>query len=84
MLGLIEYEIFGDKDLAVKHWRTAAAAGLKKSADKLIKCCREGIISKSDLEGYLRAKHEAWAEMHSEERGKYIQFLKRTEGYEEK
>ena len=43
------------------------------------KCFQEGLISKSELEESLRAKHEAWKEMQSEERDRWAVYTK-TEG----
>lgn len=73
-LGCIEYA-GGNKDIAARHWRMAAAAGHKESVDELIKCFREGIIDKTSLEKSLRAKQKACDEMWSEERERYGKWI---------
>ena len=75
-LGNWEYFINGDKGKAAKHWRISAAAGFKASADELIKCYQEGVISKAELEESLRAKHEACENMRTERRDEDIKFMK--------
>ena len=51
-------------------------AGLGQGVD--IKCHQMGLLGKADLEKSIRAKHEAWAEIQSEERDRFIGFLKET------
>ena len=71
----------GNMDLAVRHWRISAAAGLKESASKLIKCFQHGHISKGDLEESIRAQHNAREEARSDERDRFIDYLKETGQY---
>jgi hypothetical protein len=71
----------GNMDLAVRHWRISAAAGLKESTNKLIKCFQHGHISKGDLEESIRAQHNAREEARSDERDRFIDFLKETDQY---
>ena len=82
-LGMVAWNNMGDKSLAARHWRISAAGGDKDSVDMLTKCFQAGIISKKDLEDSIRAKHEATKEMWSEERDKFIQFLKERGEYDE-
>lgn len=80
-LGLIEFEV-ENYDSAIRHWRMAAAAGLKASTDKLIQCFQRGLISKEDLEESLRSQHEAREGMKSEERDRFIDWYWKETGEE--
>ena len=75
VLGGKEYER-GNKALAIRHWQICAATGFKDSTNELIQCFQKGLVSKSELEESLRAKHEAWKEMQSEERDRWVVYTK--------
>lgn len=63
---------------AIQHFEIAAAAGLGIGVDMLIKAHQRGLLEKTDLEKSIRAKYEAWVEMQSEDRDRFIDFLKQT------
>ena len=67
ILGGIESEE-GNIDIAVRHWKLAAAAGEEFSVKMLWKCFSKGALEKSELEKTLRAHKEACDSMNSEER----------------
>ena len=62
--------------LAIRHWRFAAAAGVKFSVDKLDVCCQTGLISSSEAEESRRAWHKASKEMWSEDRDQFVRFMR--------
>jgi hypothetical protein len=57
-------------DLAIRHWKLAAAAGEEHSVKMLWKCFFKGMLEKNELEEALRAHKEACDSMNSEERGR--------------
>ena len=61
----------GVMDLAIRHWKLAAAAGEEPSTKNLWKCFYEGMLAKAELEDTLRAYQEACDSMKSEERERY-------------
>ena len=63
-------------DLAILHWKVAAAAGEKHSMKVLWKCFSKGALEKADLEETLRAHKEACDTMNSEERERYALWTK--------
>ena len=66
-LGMIEEEE-GNSDLAIRHWKLAAAAGEDFSVKKLWTCFFKGNLEKADLEETLRAHKDACDTMNSVER----------------
>lgn len=80
VLGLKEYER-GNRAVAIRHWQICAAVGYKNSTNELIKCYQEGLVSKRELEESLRAKHDAWKEMQSEERDRWVVYTKTKGDY---
>ena len=66
-LGIIEAEK-GNIDLAIRHWKLAAAAGDERSTKNLWKCFSKGTLGKAELEETLRAYKESCDSMSSEER----------------
>jgi hypothetical protein len=81
-LGCMEKEN-GDIVAAMRHWRLAASGGFRGSMEALIECFEDGMLHHGDLAETLQAMYFARAEMRSEDRHQYIQFLKRTGGYKE-
>ena len=75
ILGCIE-EKEENIDLAIRHWKLAAAAGEKHSMKVLWKCFSKGALGKADLEETLRAHKEACDTMNSEERERYALWTK--------
>ena len=63
-------------DLAILHWKVAAAAGEKHSMKVLWKCFSKGTLEKANLEETLRAHKEACDTMNSEERERYALWTK--------
>ena len=63
-------------DLAIRHWKLAAAAGEIHSMKVLWKCFSNGTLEKADLEETLRAHKEACDTMNSEERERYALWTK--------
>ena len=66
-LGMIEEEE-ENIDLAIRHWKLAAAAGEDFSVKKLWTCFFKGNLEKADLEETLRAHKDACDTMNSVER----------------
>jgi len=58
-------------DLAIRHYKLAAAAGDKDATKPLWNYFSSDKLTKAELEEILRAHHEACDEMNSEERGRY-------------
>ena len=58
----------GNIDLAIRHWKLAAAAGDTISTKNLWKCFQQGLLEKAELEETLRAHKEACDAMNSVER----------------
>ena len=77
-LGWIDAEEEND-DLAIRHWKLAAASGEKSSMENLWKCFFEGHLEKAELEETLRAHKEACDAMNSEERERSRLFEKTKE-----
>ena len=66
-LGCLSYDR-GEKEDAVAHWILSTEAGLKSSADKLIKCQSEGLIHREFLEEILRDMQAVCDEWETDER----------------
>jgi len=69
-LGVLEEEDH-KHDLAIKHFKLAAAAGFEQAMKELWKYFPSEKLTKAELEETLRAHKEACDEMNSEEREKY-------------
>ena len=82
-LGNIEF-YDGNLDLAVRYYRISAAAGVKASADFLLRLLQAGVpcLCKPDLEESLRANHAAREDMRSDERDRYVDYLKLIGAYD--
>ena len=74
-LGAIE-RVMGHEKRAVRHWRIAAAAGHKPSADFLVECFQDGLITKESLEESMRARYDASKAFRSEERDQHFEYVK--------
>ena len=73
-----EYYVFGNHELAIRHWKIAAEGGSQVSLNSLRsiynadgKLPGKEFISKEDLDSLYRACHEAQEEVSSEERKKH-------------
>ena len=73
----------GDYVAGMPHWRLAASGGYRESMGNLIACFEGGILKHSDLAETLQAFYLAKAELNSEGRDQYIEWLKRTGKYHE-
>ena len=73
----------GDLAAAMRHWRLSAAGGSRKSMENLIVCFENGLLQHGDLAETLQVFYRARAEMKSEDRDKFIAYLKMTGAYEE-
>jgi len=79
-VGTIEY-INGNHVAAMRHWCFTASGGKRSSMDALIECFRHGQLHHSDLAETLQAMYRARDELKSEDRDKYIVYLKMTGEY---
>ena len=77
-IGWAEYHIFGNHEIAIRHWKISAEAGYQNSLNKLRgiynangKKPGKEFISKESLDFAYRACHWAQMEVKSEEREKY-------------
>jgi hypothetical protein len=61
----------------------SASGGYRSSMEALIKCFEAGFLHHGDLAKTLQAMYLARSEMRSEDRDKYIKYLKMTGEYEE-
>ena len=68
---------------AMRHWRMSASGGYRKSMRALIECFEEGSLHHNDLAETLQAMYRARAEMKSDDRDKFMAYLKRTGEYRE-
>ena len=73
----------GDFVAAMRHWRLAASGGLKISMENLIVCFEDGLLFHGDLSKTLQVFYHSRAEMKSEDRDKYIAYLKKVGEYKE-
>ena len=73
----------GDDVAAMRHWRMSASGGYRKSMRALIECFEEGSLHHNDLAETLQAMYRARAEIKSDDRDKFIAYLKRTGKYRE-
>ena len=80
-LGTIEYTN-GNHAAAMRHWCFTASGGKRSSMDALIECFRHGQLHHSDLAETLQAMYRARDELKSEDRDKYIVYLKMTGEYD--
>ena len=71
----------GDHAAAMRYWRLAASEGSKLSMNSVIMCFEEGFLHHGDLAEALQAMYIARAEMKSEDRDEYIEYLKRAGRY---
>ena len=76
--GASEYDDFGSHELAIRHWKIAAAGGSQVSLNKLRDIYNadgekpgKEFISKENLDSLYRACHEAQEEVSTEERKKH-------------
>jgi len=79
-LGVIEEEGNQRHDLAIRHYKLAAAAGVELSTKRLWKYFSLEKLDKAELEETLRAHKEACDEMNSEERKRYEAWQEALEG----
>jgi TPR repeat protein len=69
----------GNVDRAVKHLRIAASAGHYNAMHQLRTAFEKGIISRESIKSTLKAYNNSCAEMRSEAREEFIQFLTETD-----
>ena len=81
-LGCSEWEN-GCRVAAVPHFRLAASAGFRLSAEALIECFEVGLLHHADLAETAQAFYRARAEIRSEDRDEHIKYLKETGEYKE-
>ena len=67
---------------AMRHFRLSASWGKRSSMDALIECFGHGQLHHSDLAETLQAMYRARDELKSEDRDKYIVYLKMTGEYD--
>jgi TPR repeat protein len=79
-LGIVEFRS-GNEVAAMRHLRLSASAGFRTSMEPLIDCFEKGLLRHGDLAETLQAMHLSRAEMKSEDRDKYISYLKMTGKY---
>ena len=79
-LGYLEYHELGNHELAIRHWKIAAAAGCQPSLTSLRdiynangKKPGKEFIDKDELDSIYRAGHEAQEEVKTEEREKHFE-----------
>jgi TPR repeat protein len=82
-IGSFENNTNGDYVASMRHWRLSASGGYKLSMDCLIDDFEDGFLRHGDLADTLKAFYRARAEMRSEDRDKYIEYLKKTGEYKE-
>ena len=68
---------------AMRHWRMSASGGYRKSMRALIECYENDFLHHGDLAETLQAMYRARAEMKSDDRDKFMAYLKRTGEYRE-
>ena len=73
----------GNDVAAMRHWRLAASGGFKLSMEVLFAGFEQRSLRHSDLAKTLRAFYRARAEMTSEDRKNFIEYLKRNGKYKE-
>ena len=78
-IGILEYQVLGNHDVAIRHWKISAEGGNQMSIEWLNRIFNAdgkmpGIesISKEDMDNIYRAGHTAQEEIKSEEREKYV------------
>ena len=71
---------YQEHNLAIKHFKLAAAAGCEISMKRLLKYFSSDKLTKAELEEMLRAHHAARDEMASEERQRFIAYEEAMEG----
>jgi len=76
-------EIAGDDVTAMRHWRMSASGGYTPSMEALIKCFEVGLLYHGDLAETVQAFYLARAELWTEDRNQYIEYLKKTGKYKE-
>jgi len=74
----------GDRVAAMRHFRLSASGGYRISTEALISFFEVGMLRHGDLAETLQAFYRSRAEMKSEDRDKYIAYLKETGEYEAK
>ena len=74
----------GDRVAAMRHFRLSASGGYLISTEALIFFFEVGMLRHGDLAETLQAFYRSRAEMKSEDRDKYIAYLKETGEYEAK
>ena len=71
-----------DQVATMRHWRLAASGGHRRSMTALIECFFEaGLLHHADLAETLQAFYRAQTEMKTEDRDRYIKYLKETGEY---
>ena len=73
----------GDAVAAMRRWRLSASGGFRISMKSVLLCFEDGLLHHGDLAETLQAFYRARAEMKSEDRDKYIAYLKMTGEYNE-
>jgi hypothetical protein len=73
----------GDDVAAMRHWRLSASGGYRLSMHNLIVCFHDGLLHHANLAKTLQAFYLARAEIKSEDRDKFIEYLKMTGEYED-
>ena len=81
-LGCIEYAD-GDFAAAIRHWRMSASGGSKRSMNNIILRFEDGLLHHKDLALTLRAFYCSSAELKSDGRTKFIEFLKTNGEYQD-
>jgi TPR repeat protein len=66
----------GNNIAAMRHWRSSASGGMRGSMEGLIMYFEGGLLRHGDLAVTLQAMYLARAEMKSEDRDQFIEFLK--------
>ena len=66
----------GDHVAAMRYWRMSAPDGSKRSMAGLIECFEDGLLHHANLAETLQAFYRSRFEMASEDRNKYIAYLK--------
>ena len=82
-LGVVAYENC-DYIVAMRHWRLSASGGFKLSIRALIERFEDGLLHHGDLAETLQSAYCARAEMKSNGRDLYIEYLKSIGEYEER
>jgi hypothetical protein len=68
--------------VAIRHWRLSASGGLRLSMDNLIACFERGLLCHGDLAETLQVMYRSRAELKSDNRDQYIEYLKMTGEYD--